>query len=548
MELQDKINMSKNNIRQALKDYRLHDICENSVIDNVSENFIEKVATVNATSKNELRELFRKSPCWNEELDALIINGTHTHNPDPDMIAGLESRILRHTILSASADLEMIIREASKFFLYVDGKSSAPDESLTALNSISPKAYKKGRKTSRIFRQFCVDLGLWDETPGSEFQALYAKIADEFTTRKIPYKLFISVNPAHFITMSNPKHDERGCTLTSCHSFDSEDYTYNNGCTGYACDKYSFIVFTVSNPSEPELLNNRKTTRQIFAYKPYNGVLLQSRLYNTSGGTHGAQIESKEYRDLIQREIASLESKVNLWRTRAYLDDGIVENGKRLRIEPGENFGGYADWHYADFNPKISVMVNQENPTGFSIGVAGRCIVCGYPTSEGLCCSECKEKRTGKICDDCGNRFDELFEVYDEDNNMREVCQYCRGSDYTECDHCGEYYPDDSMIRLATGEYVCDDCCSSYYTMCSICGNFYENDFITVATNEHYHPRNVCRDCLLDSFVECTKCGEYVHTRISNEVNDEEVYCDTCFEKYNPRARHEEDDENGEGN
>lgn len=546
MELQDKINMSKNNIRQALKDYRLHDAHKNSVIDNVSENFIEKVAMANATSKNGLRELFRKSPCWNEELDALIINGTHTHNPDPDTIAGLESRILRHTILSASADLELTIREASKFFWYVGNESGAPSESITALNSISPKAYKKGRKTSRIFRQFCVDLGLWDETPGSEFQALYAKIADEFTTRKIPYKLFVSVNPAHFITMSNPKYDERGCTLTSCHSFNSEDYTYNNGCVGYACDKYSFIVFTVSNPCEPELLNNRKTTRQIFAYKPYNGVLLQSRLYNTSGGTSGAQEESKEYRDLIQREIANLESKVNLWKTQAYPDNSLGEDGEQLRIEAGMDFGGYTDWIYENFNPKISVMVNQENPTGFLIGVAGRCIVCGCPTSKGLYCRECKDDR--EICDDCGNYCEALYEVYDEDGNRREVCYECRENSYTECVRCNYYYPDDSMVRLATGEYVCDECCLDYYTRCDICGEYYENDFVAVAFNEYYNRTRVCSDCLLDSFVECTNCGEYIHTNISNEVNDEEVYCGTCFEKYNPRAKHEEDDENGEGN
>ena len=43
--------------------------------------------------------------------------------------------------------------------------------------------------------------------------------------------------------------------------------------------------------------------RQMFAYKVNNGLLLQSRLYNTSGGTYGAQKESKLYRDLVQREI-----------------------------------------------------------------------------------------------------------------------------------------------------------------------------------------------------------------------------------------------------
>lgn len=40
----------------------------------------------------------------------------------------------------------------------------------------------------------------------------------------------MSINPAHFITMSNPKGDVRGETLISCHSFNSSEYQYNNGC------------------------------------------------------------------------------------------------------------------------------------------------------------------------------------------------------------------------------------------------------------------------------------------------------------------------------
>lgn len=72
--------------------------------------------------------------------------------------------------------------------------------------------------------------------------------------------------------MSNPKGDHRGTTLTSCHSFNSTEYEYNNGCTGYARDKVSFIAFTVADPADKETLNNRKTTRQVFAYKPGNGA------------------------------------------------------------------------------------------------------------------------------------------------------------------------------------------------------------------------------------------------------------------------------------
>ena len=76
------------------------------------------------------------------------------------------------------------------------------------------------------------------------------------------------------------------------------------------------IAFTVDNPLKPETFNKRKTSRQLFIYKVGNGLLLQSRIYNTSGGTCGEQKESTLYRDLVQREISELEGVPNLWNLR----------------------------------------------------------------------------------------------------------------------------------------------------------------------------------------------------------------------------------------
>ena len=535
----EKFELAKRNICQALKDYRKYDNRDNSVVDNVTEDFIETVAEINTESKKELRELFRKSPCWDEELDALIINGTRTHDPDPERIRSLIGSLLWRTTDAMGLEARRKVFAACDFFYELDPESSWAKQGLEALKAVSPKAYRAGRKKSRIFRQFCVDIGAWDETAGSEFQALYAQLADEFTSRKIPYKLFVSVNPAHFITMSNPKYDKRGCTLTSCHSFNSEEYEYNNGCSGYACDNYSFIVFTVDDPSDPELLNNRKTTRQIFAYKPYGGVLLQSRMYNTGGGTRGAQEESKEYRDLIQREIASLESKVNLWKTQSYIGNTFGMDKAPLNFYSGNGFGGYCDWEYPDFDAKLSVMTGHK-PENFYIGTYGRCIICGEATSSGLYCEECADKKR-KYCDDCGEPVDELYIVYDEDSEPREVCYGCRCENYTSCDRCHEYFPDDSLVNLRHGDQICDSCCESYYTRCAVCGEYEEDDLITKALCENLNWEPVCEECIQASFFECYDCGEYIHNDYMREDADGELHCETCFVKYNPRANSEEE-------
>ncbi|MBR3458821.1 MAG: hypothetical protein IKH16_11820, partial [Selenomonadaceae bacterium] len=311
MDMQKKIELTKENIWRAMDDYRVHTY-QTHVLDCIMDKFVDRLAKDSAYAKEGLREIFRKSPAWNEELDALVINGTRTHNPDFGRVRRLADTILHPARLDAGYEqLEKINRAISLF--------SQPDDdpapAIQAMESLAPRAYAPGKKPSRIFKALCDALHVSDDRAGSEFQRLYAQFADELSSKKIDFKLFVSLNPAHFLTMSNPKYDRRGDTLTSCHSLNYTEYSYNNGCSGYARDEVSFIAFVAADPDQPETLNNRKTVRQVFAYKPGNGLLLQSRLYNTSGGTYGAQEDSKLYRDLVQRELSEVEQAPNLWKT-----------------------------------------------------------------------------------------------------------------------------------------------------------------------------------------------------------------------------------------
>ena len=68
--------------------------------------------------------------------------------------------------------------------------------------------------------------------------------------------------------------------------------------------------------------------------KPNNGLLLQSLLYNTHGGTCGTQAESKLYLDLVQRELSELEGvpsprqsfAENFSESAVVADDVIISN------------------------------------------------------------------------------------------------------------------------------------------------------------------------------------------------------------------------------
>ena len=528
METEKIIELNERNIRQALKDYGKYTNSQ-GVLNDISDKFIKRLAEDNAYSKEELRELFRKSPVWDEELQALVINGTRTHNPDTSVIKDLAYNILSIAFTDGKISYTNS-RTIMDYFASAALGGEAWPEAINLMNSIAPKAYAPGKKLSRIFKALCVALGIADDTAGSAFQRMYAKFADELTSRRIGFKLFVSINPAHFLTMSNPKNDNRGSTLTSCHSLNSTAFPYNNGCSGYARDSYTFIVFTVDDPSNPELLNNRKTTRQIFAYKPNNGVLLQSRLYNTSGGTHGAQEDSKTYRDLVQREISMLEDVPNLWKTyNSYNSD------KSHLVRIGTGFGGYADWTYSDFDGKISVRTDhEEDCQPIYVGTFGLCICCGTEIDEKLYCGDCGDE---EMCDECEEYFnhDDLVEVNDGRGNTLMVCHNCRDDCYTYCERCGEYYPNDNTTYLESiSGSVCDDCLNEYYAFCDNCNSYVDRDCAYDAYDAYGRSITICSVCRDDNFGTCEECGDLYHLNAISSAYDEHneivFVCRECVE------------------
>lgn len=527
MEMQEIIEQAEQNIRTALEDYGRH-TRQRDVLDDVSEKFIKRLAKDSSIAKQDLRELFSKSPVWNAKLDALVINGTRTHNPDYYRIEELACRILYNPMYSGEWPRSTIC-DAIRFFSCPNATDYEREQYIAAIKQLAPKAYAPARKPSRIFKAICDALGVTDESAGSDFQRLYAQFADELNSKKIGFKLFVSINPAHFISMSNPKCDDRGSTLTSCHSFNSTEYEYNNGCTGYARDDVSFIVFTVADPTDAETLNNRKTTRQIFAYRPGSGLLLQSRMYNTSGGVYGAAEDSKLYRDLVQREISALENVPNLWKTTSSTGD------RWDLVCVGDGFGGYHDWTYPDFDGHISTRVDFDRDANpLEVGTWGLCVMCGCETSHGVYCEDCDpENRDTEMCDECEEYAEELFDVRNSRGVWIRVCERCRDENYTYCDICGEYHPN-AEVNYIDGRDVCDGCLSEYYEECEECGEYHRREDMHLAHNgsrEVY----VCDDCMDDYYI-CARCDELYHgddvQTLHKADGDVVTVCDDCARHY----------------
>lgn len=453
MEMQEVISRAERNIRQALRDYGAH-TSQTDVLDDVTDEFIYRLAADSSYAKQGLRKLFSKSPVWNEELDALVINGTRTHDPDYDRIHRLAMQILEKPFKSLDYDYNDILK-AVCFFSNPDASERDRESYIEAIRKLAPKAYTPTKKPSRVFKSLCVALGVADET--------------------------------------------------------------------------SFIVFTVADPTDPETLNNRKTTRQVFAYRPGSGLLLQSRMYNTAGGVYGAAEDSKLYRDLVQREISMLEDVPNLWKTYSSIGD------KADLVVAGEGFGGYQDWTYENFDGHISIRADcdEETVDPLDIGTRGLCIVCGCPTSDGLYCEDCKNGGDC-CCDECGGYFDEddMRDVRDSRGNWISVCENCRDEYYTYCDECEEYWPNDCVSYIDGVDY-CDSCRDEYCERCEECGEWHRRDNMYQA----YRNGNevwVCEDCRED-YCYCEKCDDLYHCDDMNTVytpQGELMVCDDCVDDY----------------
>ena len=83
----------RNNIWNAVDDYFRHTY-STEVLDDISEEFVNRLSDDAIESKHALRELFRQSNGWNENLQAIVINGTKTHNPDYILVHNLANSIL----------------------------------------------------------------------------------------------------------------------------------------------------------------------------------------------------------------------------------------------------------------------------------------------------------------------------------------------------------------------------------------------------------------------------------------------------------------------
>ena len=348
--------------------------------------------------------------------------------------------------------------------------------------------YHKDEKPSRRLLKLCKKWGINEE---EWFNQWYAKASDAIAVKEGYRYIYLSVNPADLLTISNPAKSSGTKMLVSCQSLDNYEHGYRSGNTGYCNDKYTAVLFTTSENTE-EARYTRKTDRQLVFINETGFV--QNRLYGTGGGIDRFGVKHKFFRAYLQKILAECLGIENEWE---------VEEGRTYiysYLKESLYYGGYCDWVYNGSIPLISKVAGRKFRK-IEVGGTSICLGCGEHTERGILCEDCFEPPC--ICEHCGSAF--LSEENDGSmvwtpNGEVWVCNDCLEGRYTKCADCGTYYPNDSVHWVESRDgYVCDDCLCDYYT-CDNCEEVFPEDDVyeVVVEGTDEHVGFFCRDCIED--------------------------------------------------
>ena len=220
----------------------------------------------------------------------------------------------------------------------------------------------KGTKTSRAFNAVCRYFAV-DKAPAYNKQ--FAMYADMVSGLKRHIKFFISVNPLDYLTMSF------GVNWASCHTIDklnvrrmSNSYSgmYCGGTMSYMLDPTSIVTYV--HNEMPESYEDGKVYRNMF-HLGGEGVLLQGRVYPQ--GNDGCTDLYKEFRSIMQKELASLLGLENNKWTRRSSIQNVVSSGVHYR-----DYNNYTDCNisYPSERPQCSEQI-------ICVGSERICFYCG---------------------------------------------------------------------------------------------------------------------------------------------------------------------------
>ena len=277
---------------------------------------------------------------------------------------------------------------------------------------------QKGSKPMRVLKNFISDAKALDE-----IQTAYSRVMN---TKTIKGVLCLSIHPLDYLTVSVNKSNWSSC--------------YNT------LDAGAWCASTLSLISSP---NTMVAYLKADKDADYNGIEWNNkrwRMYVSLNHNNELVHCGKQYPYCSEALLAETVTMTGELTGRKY-SDGDCEAG-RVVIETPENM--YNDASFSgDLTTFITKDWEDEDEAIYISNIGSVCPICGdyYNDMEfSITCNDCYR---GEKCDDCGCAINDDNSYWIESTGVR-VCECCVDNNYTWCERCDEYHPNDSMVKVFT--------------------------------------------------------------------------------------------------
>ena len=331
--------------------------------------------------------------------------------------------------------------------------------------------------------------------------------AEDITTAKAKDNLYLCVsrNPIDMLFCSTNQPFSSCLSLNSTHSA-----AYYMGCGALAADPNRAIIFLTNGKLRKYVIDHHEFKH--FAYMSRAWIILMRR---------NNWLVDKIY----PHQVLDFDRLLNSIGQKTFRSDRKITS--QFNFELPYNQENKRNFVYLD---NILLSINQK--TGKALydtyrGCTGARFACSYDWDNGFhSIDDFEDLYSGvntTICGVCGDReqIEAMFHLETVDQCLCDRCYDIHGF---YCESCNRYfYKDDGQYVDYTEEWVCCDCLSNNFTECDNCQEYFPDDHITEITVQHQRHNtaniniysitlNYCEDCIDKVTSDCTLCKERFHS------------------------------------
>jgi len=360
--------------------------------------------------------------------------------------------------------------------------------------------FQSGTKLGKVFLSFAKENSI-PEKSGLDLEklnSLFSNFLQSIREDKFVFRL--SVHPLDFLLIS-----ENTTGWSSCHALDG---SHRAGNLAYLLDAVTIVGYVYKDCDKFMGINwPRKIWRQLIFVDVDNAVAFFQRQYPNRNDTFAETI-----RKIMEKLLAKYHN---------------VENPKWLLLKnPIGDIEICSRLPYVD-QPESRIRLEgiSQTPQPIKVGARVPCPNCGSNyvlDPKFFLCDDCGDNDAVK-CRSCGAILHPDDALWYDDEPYCETCFY---ENFDFCQHCGEAFPMDQILRGPNGYLYCETCFDEMFAQCDNCGEYLHRDDLWEGPDHRYY----CETCFDSLFSLCDICEEYRENADMIEYCGLHI-CRECFRK-----------------